>query len=211
MRSSAAHSLASDLQRIVGHALVLESPDISYVREMLQQEPTLRDLNGGDISNVPLFRCRHIRDYTLRIDDGRHGFPCMMIALDDDPEAVGNTREETKEEALKYMIESERVIAAGPLHLPTEFKDDPSSLAVGDFVLFNAKDRDDAIAFAEEFPSSVEGLYKDLRVHFYNTLDVTGKFVSEDPMRDAPGHQMQEALEYWGYPTSDDQTPWLNW
>jgi hypothetical protein len=53
-------------------------------------------------------------------------------------------------------------------------------------------------------------LYKDLRVNFYNSLDITGKFVSEDPLRDAPCGQMKEALEYWGYPTADDQTPWLN-
>ena len=178
---------------------------------MLREEPTLKMLNGGDITNVPLFRWRHIRDYTLRIDDGRFGFPCMLIALDEDPEIVGNTREETKDDVLKYMIQSKKVIAAGPLHMPTEFKDDPSSLAVGDFILFNAKDREDAIAFCEDLPSAVEGLYKEMRVHFYNNLDITGKFVSEDPMRDAPGGQMKEAMEYWGYPVSDDETPWLNW
>lgn len=203
--------MASDLQRIVGHALILESPHISHVQDMLREEPTLKMLNGGDITNVPLFRWRHIRDYTLRIDDGRFGFPCMLIALDEDPEIVGNTREETKDDVLKYMIQSKKVIAAGPLHMPTEFKDDPSSLAVGDFILFNAKDREDAIAFCEDLPSAVEGLYKEMRVHFYNNLDITGKFVSEDPMRDAPGGQMKEAMEYWGYPVSDDETPWLNW
>jgi uncharacterized protein YciI len=203
--------LASDLQRIVGHALILESPDISHVQDLLREEPGLKMLTGGDISNVPLYRWRQIRDYTLRIDDGRDGYPCMMYALDADPETSGsNTREETKEEVMKYLIQSERVIAAGPLHLPTEFKDDPSSLAVGDLILFNAKNREDAIAFAENMPSSAEGLYKEIRIHFFNSLDVTGKFVSEDPMRDAPGHQMKEAMEYWGYPASDEETPWLN-
>ena len=204
-------SLASDLQRIVGNLMMLETTDLKYVHEMLREEPNLVDLNGGDVSKIQLFRWRQIRDYTLRIDDGRFGFPCMMIGLDDEPETVRNLRSETKAKALEYLIKSERVIASGPLHLPTEFKDDPSSIPVGDLVLFNAKNRDDAIQFVEGMPQAMEGLYKDLRVHFYNNLDITGKFVSEDPLRDAPGAQMKEALEYWGYPVDDEQTPWLNW
>ena len=211
MKSSFTVSLASDLQRVIGTLMVLESNELKHVQEMLREEPNLVDLNGGDISKVQLYRWRQIRDYTLRIDDGRFGYPCMMIGLDDDPLSVFNTREETKKAMLEYMIKSERVIAGGPLHLPTEFKDDPSSSPVGDLILFNAKSREDAIAFAEAMPSSVNGLYKDLRVHFYNNLDITGKFVSEDPLRDAPGKQMKEALEYWGYPVDDEQTPWLNW
>jgi uncharacterized protein YciI len=204
-------SLASDLQRVIGTLMVLESNEVVHVHEMLRQEPNLVDLNGGDFTKMQLYRWRQIRDYTLRIDDGRFGYPCMMIALDDEPETVGNTREETKKAMLEYLIKSERVIAGGPLHLPTEFKDDPSSIPVGDLILFNAKTREDAIEFVEEMPSSVAGLYKDLRVHFYNNLDITGKFVSEDPLRDAPGKQMKEAMEYWGYPVDDDQTRWLNW
>jgi hypothetical protein len=205
--------LSSDLRRIVGHALILESPDISHVREMLQEEPILKMLNGGDISNVPLYRWRHIRDYTLRMDDGRFGFPCMMIGIEEDPEILGpnSIREDTKEAFMSYLIGSERVIAAGPLHMPTEIKDDPSSIPVGDFILFNAKNREEAIEFVEELPPAVEGLYKELRVNFYNNLDITGKYVSEDPVRDAPGYQMKEAMEYWGYPVEDNQTPWLNW
>jgi uncharacterized protein YciI len=204
-------SLASDLKRVVGSLMMLETSDLKYVNEMLQEEPNLVDLNGGDASKIQLFRWRQIRDYTLRIDDGRFGFPCMLVALDDEPEVVGNLRSETKAEALEYLIKSERVIASGPLHLPTEFKNDPSSIPVGDLVLFNAKNREDAIKFAEDMPQAKEGLYKDVRVHFYNNLDITGKFVSEDPLRDAPGVQMKEALDYWGYPVDDDQTPWLNW
>jgi uncharacterized protein YciI len=182
------------------------------VKEMLQEEPILQMLNGGDISEIPLFRWRQIRDYTLRIDDGRFGYPCMMIAVDEDPESFpNNIRQESREENLKYLIKSNRIIAAGPLHMPTEIKNDPSSIPIGDFILFNAKNREDAIEFVEESPFAAQGLYKELRVHFYNTLDVTGKFVSEDPMRDAPGYQMKEAMDYWGYPVEDNQTPWLNW
>jgi hypothetical protein len=208
-----AYSLASDLQRVVGHCLVMETPDIKYVDNILKADPVLQSLtdDGARSHEVPLYRWRHIRDYTLRIDDGRFGYPCMMVGLDGDPETVGNTRTEKEREVLDYLIRSQRVIAAGPLHLPTALKDDPSSTAVGDLIMFNAKDREAAISFVENMPSAMAGLYKDLRVHFYNNLDVTGKFVSEDPTRDAPGYQMKEAMEYWGYPADDDQTPWLNW
>jgi len=204
--------LSTDLLRIVGHALILESPDIRHVREMLEEEPILNMLNGGDLNGISLFRWRHIRDYTLRRDDGRNGYPCMMMGVDEDSNMESKQiRDETKNAFMEYLIKSERIIAAGPLHLPTEIKDDPSSIAMGDFILFNAKSREDAIEFVEEMPTAEQGLYKDLRVQFYNTLDITGKFVSEDPMRDAPNGQMKDAMEVWGYPVRDDQTPWLNW
>jgi len=205
--------LSSDLQRIVGQCLIMETPDIKYVNELLQEEPILKSLtgNGATVEDVPLYRWRHIRDHTLRIDDGRFGYPCMIVGLDDDPEVVGNTRLETEKAVLEYLIRSKRVIMAGPLHLPTQLKDDPSSIPVGDLIMFNAKDRKDAIEFAENLPSSQQGLYKDLRVHFYNNLDITGKFVSTHPFRDEPGNQMKEAMEYWGYPVDDEQTKWLNW
>lgn len=205
-------SLSSDLRRLIGHAVCLESSALEHVHEFLAEEPLSRMLTGGDISKIPLYRWRHIRDYTLRIDDGRNGFPCMCVGMDYPAEEVGNDlRESVKKDMLEYMIRSERIIAAGPLHLPTEFKDDPSSLPVGDLILFNAPDRADAIDFIENMPAAQAGLYESLRVHFYNTLDITGKFVSEDPLRDAPCGDLKEAMEYWGYPVQDEQTPWLNW
>lgn len=203
--------LSSDLQRVIGHVMCLESTKLEYVQEALSKDPIVQMLTAGDISNIPLYRWRHIRDYALRIDDGRAGYPCLCWAVDADPEQVGNLRQDLEKEYLETLIRSERVIAAGPLHFPAEFKNDPSSIPLGDFLFFNAKDREDAIDFVESLPTSKAGLYKSLRVHFYNTLDVTGKFVSEDPLRDAPGSDMKEALEYWGYPVEDEQTPWLNW
>jgi uncharacterized protein YciI len=191
--------------------MCLESTRLEYAQDLLSREPIVQMLTGGSLKDIPFYRWRHIRDYSLRIDDGRSGYPCMCLAIDDEPEEVGNLREEVSDDMLEYLIRSERVIAAGPLHLPTELKNDPSSLAVGDLILFNAKDRDHAIEFAENMPAAEDGLYKEMRVHFYNTLDITGKFVAEDPLRDAPGSQMKEALEFWGYPVADDQTPWLNW
>ena len=203
--------LASDLKRVIGHAMCLESTKLEYVQEVLSRDPIVQMLTGGNLAEIPLYRWRHIRDYSLRIDSGRDGYPCLCLGLDADPEEVGSgLRESVQKDYLEYLMLSERVIAAGPLHLPTEFKDDPSSMAIGDLVLFNARDRDDAIQFAENLPSSAIGLYQNLRVHFYNTLDITGKFVSEDPLRDAPCEQMKEAMEYWGYPVDDEQTPWLN-
>jgi uncharacterized protein YciI len=191
--------------------MCLESTGLGHVQRFLADEPIMKMMTGGDLSNIPLYRWRHIRDYSLRIDDGRDGYPCLCLALDDDPEQVGNLRGDVKPDYLEYLIRSERVIAAGPLHMPTEFKDDPSSIPMGDLILFNAKNRDDAIQFTEGLPSADQGLYSDMRVYFYNSLDITGKFVSEDPLRDAPGGQMKEAMEYWGYPVGDDQTPHLNW
>lgn len=130
---------------MIGHAMCIESTEIGHVKDALANEPILRMLTGGDISNVPLYRWRHIRDYSLRIDDGRFGYPCMCFAFDHDPESLevgaendddddaSNLRENVRDEMLEYLIRSERVIAAGPLHLPTEFKDDPSSIPVGTF------------------------------------------------------------------------------
>lgn len=206
------HSLASDLKRVVGHAMCLESKKLQHVQECLKEEPIIQSLTGGHLSEIPLYRWWHIRDYSLRQDDGRFGTPCMMLALDIEAEqGIGNLRKETNNATLEYLIKSERIIAAGPVHLPTEFKDDPSSLAVGDLILFNAKNRQDAIDFVEDSPRAKAGLYETMRVHFYNNLDVTGKFVSEDALQENPCADMKEAMEVWGYPVHDNQTPWLNW
>ena len=203
--------------------MCLESTRLDYVQKVLAQDPIVQMLTGGDLTEIPLYRWRHVRDYSLRVDDGRDGYPCLCLALDAEPEVGSSSsrsssstgdsaprRVDVQEAHLEHLMRSERVIAAGPLHLPTEFKDDPSSLAMGDLILFNAKNRDDAIQFTENLPSAAAGLYETMRVYFYNTLDLTGKFVSEDPLRDAPCEEMKEAMEYWGYPVSDEQTPWLN-
>lgn len=191
--------------------MIMESRELAHVQDLLREEPITKSLTNGDISNIPLYRWRHIRDYTLRQDDGRFGTPVMLLAMDHDPEEIGmGLREATRKADLEYLIRTERVIAAGPLHLPTEFKDDPSSIPVGELIMYNAMNRQDAIEFAEGLPSAAEGLYKEMRVQFYNNLDITGKFVSENPMRDTPNTEMRDALEIWGYPVDDEQTPWLN-
>jgi len=129
-------------------------------------------------------------------------------------EGVGNLRESVSKDFLEYLIRSERVIATGPLHLSTEFKDDPSSIPVGDLILFNAPTREDAIEFAENSPAALSGLYANMKLHRYNSLDVTGKFVAGnlvDPSKTKHTDDMKEAMEHWGYPVDDMQTKWLNW
>mmetsp|Transcript_15769 Transcript_15769/g.19227 ORF Transcript_15769/g.19227 Transcript_15769/m.19227 type:complete len:370 (+) Transcript_15769:201-1310(+) len=207
--------LSSDLKRVIGHAMCIESSTVEYAKDALSNDPIVQHLTGGDVSNIPLYRWRHIRDITLRQDDGRDGVPFMLLSMDRSAEeGVGNLREKLNEEYLEYLIRSERVISAGPLHLLTGFKDDPSSIAVGDIMFFNAPNREDAISFAENTPSARAGLYHDMKMHRFNSLDVTGKYVAEDlvnPEKSKHVADMKEALEYWGYPVDDRQTKWLNW
>ena len=195
--------------------MCIESTAIHHAQDLLSRDPIVQKLTGGDISNIPFFRWRQIRDYTLRIDDGRKGTPHLLIAMDRSAEeGIGNLREEVQNDYLEYLIRSESVIACGPMHLPTEMKDDPSSDAVGDFILFNAVDRDAAIEFAENSPAAEAGLYASMKLHKFNSLDVTGKFVSTDtvyPKKTKHTEDMKEALEHWGYPVEDTQTRWINW
>ena len=212
------YSLSSDLQRTIGHAMCIDSPTLDDCREALSRDPIIRSLIGVDddgqcdVSSVPLFRWRQIRDHTLRMDDGRNGLPTMLLAFDR-PEAMSDgTREEVQNEHLEYLIRSERIVASGPLHVATKEKSDPKSVAVGTLMIFNAKDRDDAIEFVENDPMAAAGVYETMTVHRYNQLDVTGKFVSENlyyPKQNT--YQMKEAMGYWGYPVDDEQTKWLNW
>ncbi len=207
--------LSSDLRRTVGHAICIESTSLEYAQDLLSRDPIVQQLTGGDISNIPFFRWRQIRDYSLRVDDGRNGNPNILIAMDRSAEqGIGNMRADVQNNYLEYLIRSERVIAAGSIHLPTEFKDDPSSIAVGDFVIFNAFDRESAIEFAEGSPAAQAGLYESMKLHRFNAFDVTGKFVATDlvyPEKTRHTEEMKEALEHWGYPVDDKQTKWLNW
>jgi hypothetical protein len=109
----------------------------------------------------------------------------MIIAMDDEPEIVGNTRMETKMANLEYLIRCKKVIMAGPLYLPTEIKDDPPSIPVGDLIMFNAPNlEEEAIEFAENLPAAQQaGLYGDLHVHFYNNLDATDNSYRKIPSK----------------------------
>jgi len=206
--------LASDMGRTVGHVMCIESTTVQHALDVLSKDPIVQMLTSGDVSSIPLYRWRHLRDFTLRNDDGRTGAPTLLLAMDRPAEdGVQNLREERKEDHLEYLIRSDRVIATGPLHLPTEFKDDPSSLPVGDLVLFNAEGREDAVGFVEEDPCAKAGLYESMKVFRYNSIDVTGKFAAEnllDVEKNKPTGDMKEAMEYWGYPVNDEQTRWLN-
>ncbi len=208
-------SLSTDLKRVLGHAICIESTKIEYAKELLSRDPIVESLTGGDISKIPFYRWRHIRDITLRQDDGRDGVPFLLMSMDRSvEEGIGNMRETVKNDNLEYLIRSERVIAAGPLYLSTAFKDDPSSIPVGDVVFFNAPSREEAITFSENSPAALSGLYSNMKLHRFNNIDVTGKFVAENlvhPERTKHTHDLKEAMEYWGYPVDDMQTKWLNW
>lgn len=198
-------SLSSDVRRVIGQALCLESSDLYYVQDHLSRDPLIHLWTKGDISSIPLYRWRHIRDYSLRIDDGRYGTPCLLLALDH----ANNTRtEDVTNATLEYWIRQERVIAAGPLYEPKVEKND-ALRPLGELILFNAVDREGGIEFCENMPSAQEGWYHSMRMHFYNQLDITGKFVSKNPL-ETNSDDMKEAMEIWGYPVDDDQTPWLN-
>jgi len=211
--------LSSDLQRTIGHAMCIDSPTIQHCREALSRDPVIQNLLGVDpetgqcdVSSIPLYRWRQIRDHTLRRDDGRDGLPSMALGFDRQEAMSDGLREEVFEDHLEYLIRSERVISAGPLHVATEEKTDPKSVAVGTLVFFNAKDRENAVEFVENDPASLAGLYGTMTVHRYNNLDVTGKFVSENLyFPDQNTYQMKDAMAHWGYPVDDQQTKWLNW
>eukprot|EP00579_Thalassiosira_antarctica_P013713 CAMPEP_0201944222 /NCGR_PEP_ID=MMETSP0903-20130614/52696_1 /ASSEMBLY_ACC=CAM_ASM_000552 /TAXON_ID=420261 /ORGANISM="Thalassiosira antarctica, Strain CCMP982" /LENGTH=379 /DNA_ID=CAMNT_0048487151 /DNA_START=73 /DNA_END=1209 /DNA_ORIENTATION=- len=207
--------LSSDLQRTVGHAMCIDSPTIHNCREALSRDPIIRSLLGVDsdgecdVSSIPLYRWRQIRDHTLRRDDGRDGLPQMVLAFDRPEAKSDGLREEIFNDHLEYLIRSERVISAGPLHVATEEKTDSKSVAVGTLMFFNAPNRDNAVEFVENDPASKAGLYETITVHRYNNLDVTGKFVSENlyfPEQNT--YQMKDAMGHWGYPVDDLQTKW---
>mmetsp|Transcript_1076 Transcript_1076/g.1400 ORF Transcript_1076/g.1400 Transcript_1076/m.1400 type:complete len:377 (-) Transcript_1076:119-1249(-) len=206
--------LSSDLRRIVGHALCLDASSLPDAQSFLANEPIIKSLTGGDISSIPMYRWRHMKDHTLRHDDGRFGMPTLIINLDREGDEAASVRAQTNASHVEYLIRSERVVMAGPLHVCTEDKNDERSVAVGSIVVMNAKNRSDAIMFAEEDPCALAGLYETIRVHRFNKLDVTGKFVMEnvfDIDQKNPVSEMREAMEIWGYPVEDNQTPWLNY
>ena len=200
--------------------LILESTELSFVKSFVATDPIVEML-GCEVEDIPIYRWRHIKDYTLRMDDGRDGYPNVLIQMDRSAEELGGVdiRAEVETPKLEYLIRSRKVIAAGPLHLGTEAKNDPSSLPVGDIIFFNAMERDEAIEFAENDPSALAGLYDTMRVHKYNTYDITGKFFSKnvnalEEEEDAIFNRnlfLREEMRAEGYPVDDDQTPWFNY
>lgn len=201
--------LSSDLGRYVGHALCIDSASFNDAKDLLSREPVIESLNGNDLSNIPFYRWRHLKDHSLRKDKGRFGVPFLILSLDRTDDAVNGLREKTKMSHIQYLIQSERVIQAGPLHVATPTKDDPNSVAVGNLIICNAVNRMAAIQFAENDPCALAGLYETIRVHRYNEMDISGKFVTQD-IYDNNMDEMKEAMEYWGYPVDEDQTPWIN-
>jgi len=201
--------LSTDLQRYVGHAMCLDSMSLEDAQEFLSQEPNIQRLTGGDISKVSFFRWRHLKDHTLRRDMGRFGVPNLLMNIDRTDDAVDGIKAATNTSHIQYLIKSERVIETGPLHIATPDKNDPNSAPVGNLIIFNAMEREEAIEFAENDPSAQAGLYDTMRLHNFNILDISGKFGVQNRYNDDID-EMKEAMDYWGYPVHDTQTPWIN-
>lgn len=214
--------LSSDLRSYVGHAMCIDSNTVEDARDLLRRDPMIRAVVGHDedvadedvdLSNVSLYRWRHMKDHTLRRDAGRDGVPAMIVGTHrDDHDAEDDAaRDAAFDDHVRYLVSSDRVVFAGPL---LALDDDDGDRVVGDLCVANVVDRDDAVRFAEDDPLARAGLYGDLRVHRYNDLDVTGKFQIQnlfraDDVKDVET-EMREALEYWGYPVHDTQTKWNN-
>jgi hypothetical protein len=65
------------------------------------------------------------------------------------------------------------------------------------------------VKFAEGSPAAEAGLYGNMKLHRFNNLDVTGKYVATDlvyPEISKHTEDMKEALEHWGYPVGDKET-----
>lgn len=225
--------LSSDLKSHIGHALCIDSNTRESAEEFLRNDPIIQSIAGKSSSdileNISIFRWRHLKDYSLRQDDGRSGLPTMIIGLHNPPVTSSSTNAKSKlptkkwqaeregayDDHLKYLIQSDLVSQAGPLHVGTSDKNDPKSVPIGDLIIINAENRKHAIEFAENDPLALAGLYQTLKVHRFNDLDVTGKFVVDNVyLQMCNGKnthlEMKEALQYWGYPISDKQTKWIN-
>jgi uncharacterized protein YciI len=221
----------------IGHAMCIDSNSLSYAQELLSKEPILQALTNADgdvffdddiltlpsplaatktssrpdadLSKVKLFRWRHIKDYSLRQDDGMLDMtPWLIIALDRPNQE--ELRSATNRSHIEYLIDSERVVMAGPLYTPTSStssEGDSSTAAVGNLMIVNALDREHAIQFAENDPCALVGLYESIRVHEYNPIDISGKFVT---IQIGDQDKVRRVMKSWGYPLSEDQTAWIN-
>jgi uncharacterized protein YciI len=230
----------------IGHAICIDSNSLSYAQELLSKEPILQALTNvdtfdppyhediltmpsplttttttrppADLSKVKLFRWRHIKDHSLRQDDGMLDMtPWIIIALDRPNQH--NLRAATNRSHVEYLIDSERIVMAGPLYaMPTNSSSSSSSSsttaaegatqpAVGNFMVVNALDRDEAVQFAENDPCALAGLYESMRVHDYNAIDVSGKFVT---VQIGDQDKVRGMMKSWGYPLNEDQTAWIN-
>lgn len=227
----------------IGHAICIDSNSLSYAQEVLSKEPILQALTNADddvffeddiltlpsplstttkasarpdadLSKVKLFRWRHIKDHSLRQDDGMLDMtPWLIIALDrPDQEEL---RSATNRSHIEYLIDSERIVMAGPLYTTTttttsstnEGVSSTATAAVGNLMIVNAFDRDHAIQFAENDPCALVGLYESIRVHEYNTIDISGKFVT---VQIGDQDKVRRVMKSWGYPLNEDQTAWIN-
>jgi len=172
--------LSDDLKTEVGNAVCIDAKTVEEARAFAEEEPWSVYLSGGNNrgpEGTRLYRWGRVRDYDLRADDGRNGFPTMAFCWDK-KEGVEGLRPATRKAHLEYLINSERIIAAGPLF--ETMGDGADGGPVGSLVLFNSKSAEDAAHFCANDPYALAGLFDDVRISFHNTVDVSGKFFTPD-------------------------------
>jgi len=232
--------LSADGTVMIGHALCIDSNTVEGAKELLSREPILMALTNelerdmdlsqvifeipaasaddkphkgryprADLTKVGFYRWKHIRHYTLRQDDGMDDLAPTLIISFDHP-SIPELRASTNTSHVEYLMDSEQVVMAGPFHAIMDDGVSQSATAIGDFVVVNTRDRAHAIEFAEQDPCARAGLYDLIRVHDFNNLDVTGKFVLNNKFQPNEFDQVKDAMDQWGYPVDDEQTVWLN-
>jgi uncharacterized protein YciI len=171
----------------------------------------------ADVSNIGFFRWKHIKHYSLRQDDGmsspdnEYMTPTLIISFDHDPsKEIADLRANTNTSHVEYLMESEQVVMGGPFHQVMGDGEAESATAVGNIMVVNTPGREHAIRFAEDDPCAKVGLYQTIRIHDFNNLDVTGKYVLQNKLHPNEFDHVKDAMDQWGYPVGDDLTAWLN-
>jgi len=193
--------LSDDLRTEVGNVVCIDAKTVEDARAFAEEEPLSVYLSGGNNrgpEGTKLYRWGRVRDYDLRADDGRNGFPTMAFCWDK-KKGVEGLRPATRKAHLEYLIDSERIIAAGPLFETTG--DGADGGPVGSLVLFNSKSAEDAANFCANDPYALAGLFDDVRISYHNTVDVSGKFFTPDKFAVDPS----DTDEVTRYMTSDVQ------
>ena len=95
------------------------------------------------------------------------------------------------------------------MYVFTPDKNDTDISLVGNLITFNAMKQEEDIEFAENYASAQDRFHDTMRLHNFNILDISGKFGVQNRYNDDID-EMKEALDYWGYPVHDTQTPWIN-
>ena len=70
-------------------------------------------------------------------------------------------------------------------------------------------ERGEDVEFADNDPSAQAGLCDTMCLHYFNILDISGKFGFQN-RHNNDIDEMKEAMDYWGCRVHDAQTHWIN-